>query len=154
MGTCGHTPSSESEFTAARRRLSLSPASTQTHISHIPQPLQAPGAASQLGATLDCSRPPQRNTHKPHYKHPQMERILLSPLRGSFTSIAAEAVLPPSPQSAADEVRKQRRRPRTTMFHPNVNEFLKILALSSGESINSLALLCCLKVRLTQRCRK
>lgn len=155
VGTCGHTPSSESKFTAACRRLSLLPASTQTHISHIPQSLQAPGAASQLGATLDYSRPPEHNT----------QTILQTPSDGTYPAFTPASVFhidhgegttvqPLSPRSTADKFRKKQKRPRTMTIHQNVNEFLKILVLSSGESINSFALLLCLKVSLTQRCGK
>lgn len=93
--------------------------------------------------------------HKPYYKHPQMECILLSPLLQYFTSITRRGRLSsPSPRSTADEVRKKQQRPRMMTIHQNVNEFLKILVLSSRESINSFALLLCLKVSLTQRCGK
>lgn len=64
VGMDGHTPSSQTSLlTAACPGSLLSPAQTQTHISHIPQPPQAPGAASQLGAKLGCSLPPWCDFH-------------------------------------------------------------------------------------------
>ncbi|KAI9523497.1 hypothetical protein NQZ68_027356 [Dissostichus eleginoides] len=61
--------SQTSLLTAACLGPLLSPDQTQTHISHIPQPPKAPGAASQLGTELGRSLPPWLHFH--HHNHPR-----------------------------------------------------------------------------------
>lgn len=84
VGMGGHTPSPDSQFTAACPGPLLAPAQIQPHISHIPQSPQASGGVSQLGVMQGCSLIPWCNVQKPHYKQLKMEHILLSPLHWHF----------------------------------------------------------------------